>query len=145
MGDSGTILHWDGNQWSRQSATADVSSKILQKIHGSSETDVRIVGAVSPGVILRWNGSNWDLEVGSLSPSLYGIWSFDSKTAFAAADQNVYSWNGSTWTPQAVSLITMAGVWGSGPFDVWAVGYTGNPPKGVIRHWNGSTWSQFFP
>src|SRR2546430_2702678 len=32
------------------------------------------------------------------------------------------------------------GVWGSGPDDVWAVGYS-NGGSATIVHWNGSLWS----
>jgi hypothetical protein len=39
----------------------------------------------------------------------------------------------------------MNGIWGSGPSDVWAVGFWPSPPpgerSGVVDHWDGHAWS----
>ena len=53
VGDSGTILHYDGSVWSRQSSGTTAN---LRGVWGNSATDVIAVG--DSGTILRFNGAS---------------------------------------------------------------------------------------
>ena len=46
-------------------------------------------------------------------------------------------WNGTAWTSAASPATDqLHGLWGSGPSDIWAVGWSG-----TILHWNGTAWT----
>src|SRR5215831_18736214 len=52
VGDSGTILHWDGSAWSSVSSG---TTNALRAVWGSGASDVWAVGDF--GTILHWDGS----------------------------------------------------------------------------------------
>jgi hypothetical protein len=54
---------------------------------------------------------------------------------------SIVHWDGSAWSTVASPTTgVLIGVWGSGPSDVWAVGYDISI-NGTIEHWDGSAWS----
>jgi hypothetical protein len=112
----------------------------------------------------RWNGSTWTRMA---VPSKPVNGSFSRVKAFSATDAwavgragDTFSsatlamhWNGTAWSPVGTPspgtrdnvLTSLAG---SGPNDVWAVGYYKDLPYGnrvihpLALHWNGSAWSR---
>ena len=54
VGDSGTILHYDGSSWSAMSSG---TTNYLYGVWGSSGSDVFAVG--DAGTILHYDGSSW--------------------------------------------------------------------------------------
>ncbi len=56
VGDNGTIMHFDGNDW--QPSPTGVEDR-LYGIYGSGPNDIYAVGGTGRGLILRWNGSSW--------------------------------------------------------------------------------------
>lgn len=126
-------------------------------------------GTHHPGLdtlTLHWNGSRVT-QVPSPSPSgaaapaspLLGVAAISASGAFAVGASNNASlgentlalhWNGTKWihtptpTPgepvQGAQLNAVSAVSSS---DAWAVGYiSGSPAKGLILHWNGTTWQR---
>ena len=118
----------------------------------------------SRAVAERWNGSHWTRMTVPNHPMIN---SFQAVKAFSGND--VWSvgragdstfgatlamhWNGSTWTPFATPSPGtrdnfLLGIAGSGPDDVWAVGYYSDLPYGnrarhsLALHWDGSTWTR---
>lgn len=50
----------------------------------------------------------------------------------------VLRFNGTTWTPvQSRTTEALRALWGSGPNEVWAAGYTG-----TLLRWDGSSFSR---
>jgi hypothetical protein len=118
----------------------------------------------STAVAERWNGTGWSLMTVPNNPMIN---SFNDVKAFSASDvwavgragdslsgaSLAMHWNGSTWTKvntpsPGTRDNTLLGVAGSGPNDVWAVGYYRDLPYGnrarhsLAMHWNGSTWTR---
>jgi len=90
-------------------------------------TDVTNAAGVSVATI---SGSNaW--AVGMTRPS----------TCNPECETLILHWNGTAWSTTPTGMTdTLINVWGSGPSDVWAVGYSATN-AGSVLHWNGTTWS----
>src|SRR6185295_811924 len=56
---------------------------------------------------------------------------------------DVLHWDGQSWSVNARfgDEATFAGVWASGPTDVWAVASDPTSGGGSIRHWDGTAWT----
>jgi len=128
VGDSGTIVRYDGGSWSTQ--TSGTTSG-LKGVWGSSSTDIFAVGDTHTTskknyyTILHYNGSAWSYQTTPQSSnSLYGVWGWNSSNVFAVgANGAILKYNGSTWTAQTSgSSATLRGVWGSSATNVWVVG-----------------------
>jgi hypothetical protein len=118
----------------------------------------------SNAVAERWNGTAWSRLTVPNNPSIN---SFSAVKAFSATDvwaigragdsfsgaTLAMHWNGTGWTTAATpspgtrdNILTR--VSGSGPNDLWAVGYYRDLPYGnravhsLALHWNGSSWSR---
>jgi hypothetical protein len=138
VGHKGTILRWDGSDWSQVSAPSIPGSTALMAVWGSSSSQVWFAGAANQ--TWKWNGSSWSssaLPASSFSDllvgSLYGLGSDDlwgvagSQTA-PATSGTALRWNGSNWsaltgTPATIYLY---GVWAN-PLnrEVWVAGNQG--------------------
>lgn len=159
VGAQGTILHFDGSAWSPATSDTPLSSGVYG-VWGSGAGDVWAVG--DEGTLLHWNGSTWS-NTGSALPSgttqtfngVWGsgpadVWAVGSPSCKAAgfgqicSNGNVQHWNGSAWSVAPIGTNRgLAGVWGSGPDDVWAVG--AGSPGALILHSYGSAWSVVSP
>jgi hypothetical protein len=107
----------------------------LHRVWGTGRTDVWAVGAA--GTILHFNGSAWSGIPSGTARDLYGVWGSRPDDVWAVGQSTILHFNGSVWAASATTnrIADLFGIWGSGPSDVWAVG-----DKGVLEHWNGSTW-----
>lgn len=117
-------IRWDGAEWNYYSPYGDGQNAVFHAVVALSPDDVWAVGQATepasspPGVIERWNGSQWGLVAHPLSAANIG---------------------------QGVSLTAIAAI---SPDDIWTVGYGGvsrlenviDAP--VAEHWNGSSWRQ---
>lgn len=72
VGDSGTLLRWDGARWALAQGPTSAS---LRGVWGSSASDVWAVGADSTeqGVITHFDGGQWNVVPGLQVPSLDGV------------------------------------------------------------------------
>ena len=120
----------------------------LSGIWGSSGSDVFAVG--SGGAILHYNGSTWSAMSSGTTQTLNGVWGSSETDVFAVGSGGtILHYNGSTWSAMSSgTAFPLYGVWGSSGTDVFAVGddsYWDNIDihyyKGIILHYNGSTWS----
>jgi hypothetical protein len=161
-GDSGPILHWNGDTWSRAASYGTWPFGIrtgivrgvgerLAGLWGSGPDNVFAVG--EPNVILRSKGTSLTSEPVPLGTTFLGANS--SGDVFATGGSTFMRWDGSTWSQVAMDSnaslppgwadwqglgignydVTITHVWGSGPSDAYAVGDLD------IRHWDGTTWS----
>ena len=97
VGTNGTILHYDGVNWSLQSNVTD--SRLLT-VHGRSSSEIYAVGgSFTGGTVLRFNGSQWE-DIGDLGmPFLNGVYAADDGTVWVCGPTAyVARWDGNTWT-----------------------------------------------
>jgi hypothetical protein len=83
VGYSGTILHYDGMDWSAITSGTD---ERLFDVWGSGPSDVFAVGydAVhSYGVILHYDGTGWSVVSSGTIPPLRGVWGSGPSDVFA--------------------------------------------------------------
>ncbi len=133
VGDSGTILFFDGSTWSVQ------DSGISSWLGGVSGLDANHVWAVGyGGTILFYDGSNWATQGSGTTNDLYRICALDSNHVWAVGDGGIILfYNGSNWSTQASETTNaLFGVSAADANHVWAVG-----DGGIILFYDGSNWS----
>jgi hypothetical protein len=160
IGSNGALIQFDGQRWSQQAAPAGARQDYaFYSPFGTSPEDV---WSISYGRgMYRWDGQQWALQ-GSGSFLVSTGWAVSSTEAFAVATDSqhprrkLWRWDGQSWSPLDVDLGTdeLFDMWGSGPDDVWAVGW--RPPAkgtgcagcadsiGVAWHWDGQQWSRVY-
>ena len=135
-------------------------------IWGSSASDIHAVG--NDSYIVHFDGSAWTLRNGPVSRThLYGVWGSGPTNVFAvgawyspssggSVSPRAFRWDSKTKTWSAMKFsdtsgqIALQSVWGSGPDDVYAVGFCrsfGPPPHTCadpLYHYGGSgdTWER---
>lgn len=86
--------------------------------------------------------------------TVYGVWGPSANDTWAVGARCEWSlgqciqviavsrWQGDTWRafPVPYEVGTLAGIWGSGASDVWAVGATADS-RGIVVHWDGTAWT----
>jgi photosystem II stability/assembly factor-like uncharacterized protein len=134
VGDSGTIVRFDGAQWT--TIAVGTTQQDLKDVWCYPTGDVWAVGdSYSVGgnayyTILHSsdNGTTWvDGDGGIVNgASLKGLWGSSDSNIFAVgASGRIMRYNGSAWSVQTTPRTeTLRGVWGSSATDVWAVGDT---------------------
>jgi hypothetical protein len=166
-GKSGPVtltLHWDGSTWSVvPSPNPGPTFNYLWGVGAVASNEVWAVGDfIAPGgdgrtLILKWNGTAWEQVPGDNTGPI-GL-GFSLKAVSAIGGSDVWSvgtnshtlaehWNGTSWTiapslNAGVGDNILNGVSGSGPSDVWEVGFYafGTEKRTLIEHWNGADWS----
>jgi hypothetical protein len=140
VGDAGTILHYDGTNWSRMESG---TTNYLYSIWGNAADDVYAVGA--SGTILHYNGISWFPMASGTTNDLLGIWGSSVNDIFAvgyaAPGWNVLHYDGTSWSLMMASWLGLIvnGIWGSAGNDVFAVGYAYG--YDYIAHYDGTSWS----
>ncbi|GAI93072.1 unnamed protein product, partial [marine sediment metagenome] len=93
--------------------------------------------AVGTGcTITHYDGNSdnvWsEMDVGTLSENLYGVWGTSSLDVYAVGDKGtLLHYDGNAWSQVESSTgNSLEGIWGSQPFDIYAVG-----SKGAIVHY----------
>ena len=94
VGDNGTVIHYDGINWS---AMAGGTTRNLMDVWGSSGTDIFAVGNM--GTILNYDGITWS-DMGQDSKEQYrGVWSSSGSDVFVSGGSgSILHYNGSTWS-----------------------------------------------
>jgi hypothetical protein len=151
------ILHFNGSTWEAVAKVAGGGS--LADVSALNAENVWAAGALESAPLAEhWNGASWT-QVPTASLNGYSG-TFNSILALSAADvwgggyvsvtgvaiEPLFEyWNGKSWTvvPGAHVAGFIQKLAGTGPSDIWAVGYTtsdvGNP---LIEHFNGTQWQQ---
>jgi photosystem II stability/assembly factor-like uncharacterized protein len=142
VGDSGTILHWNGTSWCMPGLAGceDVSgsgiTEVLRAV-GGSHRNVWAVG--DRGTILRFDdvGMVWcaDPKTSPFDRQLLGVWATSASEAWAVGDTNgiilhltapAVGAPAGVWSPVVSGKDNiLTGVWGSVQGDVWVVGEGG--------------------
>lgn len=128
VGEAGTILHFDGTDWSGTTGLFEAPGSYISVG----------IGDVIPGYNMITFQSVWangpnDLWIAGST----GSGGTDSKSTEAAL---LIRGDGTHWERVVVPNATakyFSGVWGLGPDDVWVVGYASK----VAHHWDGVSWT----
>ncbi len=148
VGDNGTIIQWNGTNWSQ------VDSQTTANLHGlscTSATDCWAVG--DTGTILQWDGSNWNPATSPTTATLNGVsceatddcWAVGNRTSNRRNGWVFLHWNGTTWQrTQTISPTAGAqGLLAVSLFDAndgWSVG---GPNQNRFVQWNGANWTEY--
>ncbi|MFC1639504.1 Ig-like domain-containing protein [Gemmatimonadota bacterium] len=135
VGEWGTILHFDGIEWTEMESGLE-GCWDLAGAWGTSASDVYAVGRC--GNIVHYDGSAWSAMSSGTSAYLRGVWGTSSSDIYAVADGGaILHYDGSAWS--AMSSGTSAylrGVWGTSSSDIYAVG-----TEGTVLHYDGAEWN----
>ena len=133
VGDNGTILHYDGNQWL---ALNSGTNSTLYSVWGNSADDVFAVG--SNGTILHYDGFQWTAMNSNTLSTLIDIWGHSSSEVFAVGESGtILFYDGNQWTSMNSNTFdSLWGIWGHSNTDIFAVG-----ESGTILHYDGNQWS----
>jgi len=172
VGDNGTILHYEGSTWSPMDSGTVMD---LQSVWGSSRSDIYAAGTTFSsyedpigGVLLHYDGSAWsdgptlpgaDAQIysdvwGTSASDVYitggAIYGYDW-ASFPYVLGLIFHYDGASWSIALrwfyIGYFVFAGVWGSSPSDVFAIGNWDNydlvnPENGfVIVHSDGKRWT----
>ena len=122
------------------------SPGLLRGVQGFSDGTIVAVGEA--GVILRWEGGQWQTEPSPTDQDLHGVWGPAPDTLWAvggngtdAGQATILHYREGAW--EVVTLPPIArtgvfafyGVWGSASDDIYAVGQWG-----VILRFDGTAW-----
>jgi hypothetical protein len=167
VGDNGTILNWNGEQWSLVQSPTPLNLTSVFFPDASNPNDGWIVGKTdgSYPTILHWDGVSWvklDTTNGISWPAglvgdLYGLYFLTPSDGWAVGAPgsftNMIHWSGrweagGSWTKKATPDIT-ATLYSVqvnsntvSPVGGYAVGgKTGS--QGVIFYWDGSNWNTY--
>lgn len=143
VGDKGTILHFDGLNWSvdAMSGRLGAPTTALVGLWGSSPSDIWAVG--TEGTILHYDGHLWQVDSRSASltsRTLKSVWGTAAKDVWAVGSNGVLlHFDGTQWN-SAPPLADPGGtalnsLWGNATSGLWAVGQGGN----VLRN-DGTGW-----
>ena len=135
VGSGGSILHWDGAQWS---CFATESQSNLTGIWGIAADDIWASGA--DGVILHWDGVTWSQVPSGTSAGVGVRWgtATDDVWATVVIPGTLLHWDGLSWNPIDTGFPDyFVTTWGTGPDNIWAGG-----PWDYVAHWDGKNWSR---
>ncbi len=136
VGDSGTILHYNGNDWDEEILPTTLN---INSVWGTAADSVYVVG--ESGLLLHYDGANWTDVVSLFSETLEGLWC-GNESGCTAAGQDVTvlagAAAGSPWEPVYSSehFGSLRGIWGISDSDIFAVG-----DFGTLLHYDGSQWT----
>ena len=105
-------------------------------IWGSSPDSIYAVG--DEGLVLHWNGVDWQRMVSGTKSALYSIWGFDDTHILAVGDFGlVLRWNGENWAEfYAGTENFLFDIWGDALDNIFIVGLSG-----TLVHFDGQRWN----
>ena len=145
VGRAGTVLHWDGQAWSKQ---ATPTTQDLWGVWGAAPGDLWAVGgdglAAGHATLLHFDGSSWTQEtLPALQKvdvwQLLKVWGTSAENVYAVGQRGVVLHRkGGAWAEELVGASDdLVSLWGTGPDRIVAVGGRAN---GIASVWDGATW-----
>jgi hypothetical protein len=141
VADKGNIFEYIGsNMWlvchdPSSCPGSGTTTAQLTNVYGANSSDIWVSGG---GSMLHFEGGQWFPRANGLPASTYWnvSWASAPTDVWTATGAGVARWNGTAWTLDT-TVTSARAIWGSSASDVWVVGDTG-----LLKHWNGSAWSQ---
>jgi len=97
VGENGTILHFDGAEWSEMAYPADAPGSDLGGVWGPAPWDVFAVG--SDGTIIYYDGISWSSMISGTEANLHDVCGRSLDEVFAVGDDGtLLSVFGSEWS-----------------------------------------------
>jgi hypothetical protein len=143
-GESGFLYQFDGTNLINQ--RTEPGTFFAGGIHETSPGQFIMAGDL--GYMRTYDGSTFTTTKIS-SSHYYGLFGLDASHAYAAGSAGgIAVYNGTNWTAYssaetgATATTTFFGAWAASPTDVFFAGYdTSNGNKGVVMHFDGSTFT----
>jgi hypothetical protein len=139
IADPSTVMHFDGEIWSRVDAPTD---EIFHSISGSGGDDVWIA---SQEAVYHFDGKSLTKVDKPHKGLLSSIWSVGPDDVWIGG-YSLAHYDGSTWKASAPKFEGVEGLeaegmwldvkWSAGPNDVWALGSANH-----LLHFDGQTWT----
>ncbi len=143
IGSHGTILHFDGSEWTKMTHPTD---QLLCGIWGSGPSDVYVVsagGCSGGGDIMHYDGETWEIVYNARRTPLYTVWgtAADNVIAVGSDGGDFYQYDGDTWVKNDYLWDPPTNdVHGNSAYNIYAGGY-----EGGFWHWDGSDWHMVEP
>lgn len=137
-------MHWDGVSWGVIGGSGDPGYWAVAV--GGGE----VLGLAAQGTVVRWKRNAWTYDVRPdrlARATLTNLWASSENDVWVTGFMDAsnpwtgvsFHWNGKQWKefplPQGMGPREL---WGTGPQNVWMVGYSGR-----IAHWDGTSWTSF--
>ncbi len=141
VGESGTILHYDGGQWIKQTSGTTAG---LRDVWGTGPTNVYVAGDSG---ILHYDGNGWSLEqidptldsTLAAMPRFSSIWGTSPSDIFTVNRSAFFHFDGTQWSATPMGPRndpeTRWHLWGLSPIDVYAAGVD-------LWHFDGASWQR---
>ena len=135
MGGNGTIIHWDGGQWTLQPSG---TTENLRAVWASATDDT---WAVTEDLILRTIGGTWQDTGWGTGHSIWGIHGFSANNVWVVGRTGGGSlcrhYDGNTWEDVVTGIGgTCYCIWGLDDSEMWS------GCAATIIHWIGGQWVQ---
>jgi len=168
VGENGTVLHYDGMNWTQFSAPVTATTR-LDALSMSSAVNGWAIGQDNTppfyAIILRWNGTAWeavpvpsppwpvalqDVSVPNESSAWIGGGVFvcalgPPPCTPEAAFGTILHWDGNEWIFYSIANTFLSSISMLSDTDGWAVGVevdqTTKQQRSRILHWNGISWT----
>jgi hypothetical protein len=154
VGDYGTILHYNGVNWTPSPSGTALN---LYSVWATSASDAWAVGGdnTNGAVALHWNGKVWALNPGLgtlIFQAANAVWGSSPNDYWVGAGNQVCGlssmahFDGSSWSQPAslnnVVFGSIGSIYGTAQNDVWVVGGDGgSPANGETFHFDGTNWT----
>jgi len=142
VGDMGTILHYDGIDWSTMESG---TTEDLFDVWGIADHKIYAVGAA--GTILEYDGSAWSPMTSGVTTDMHGIWGSSQSDIFAVGSlSTILHYNGIAWNDMGYTTTNGAylyAVHGNASDYAYAARYhnlLGIERYGGVIHFDGSQW-----
>ncbi len=133
-GCNGTLIHWNGHEWSVHSVQPwSASDACFRAVWVESLSSAWAAG--SGGSVYHWDGNAWRalpaLPSASAARALFGI----AGQVFVADDSGVLAvWQGQAWQTVATFASTQTNaIWGTSSGEIWIAGEVSG--RGYLAHW----------
>jgi len=146
VGDGGTVLFSDGQGFTPQEQTLDVS--LLADVWGADPEHVWVVSGHDEGAILFFDGEEWTSPSVHCSAPLRRVHGTDAQHVWVVGDvgagsaSKIHFFDGDEWTEQlSFGVADLSGVWAAATDSVWSVGRAVG--AGYASYFDGVSWSAF--
>jgi hypothetical protein len=112
------LARWDGTAYTEYDPGTD---KPLLAVSALSAVDVWV--SAEGGDVSHWNGTNWTASNVGATVVLSSLYAASATSVWAGGEAgSIFEYDGAKWVDRSVKMGALAGLWGTSPTDVWAVG-----------------------
>ncbi len=151
VGEAGTLLHFDGEQWTQSDVVASEETTYFD-VWGPAPNDVYVIAAeAGMAYVLHWDGVKWEIALSSQAANLRHVHGTAKDDVFAVGQWgSIIHYDGMGWGLQPIEpyevegedpyFVTdkLYGVYAHTSDNAWAVG-----ENGVMVHYDGAAWSLY--